>query len=480
MTVLRIYQDRAVAEILAWLQRGSDGVLLESPVGSGKTTMGMDAVKTALSMGWTVAWFTHRKELADQASERATGEGIAHGRLMPGCELTPHKLHVASIDTVTARMGRLKAWLGSVDLAVFDEAHHIAAKSWTNIADAMPRARNLGLTATPFRLDGKGLGESGHFRHVVRCPSIRDLTRAGWLAPAKVYAPPTDLDLGGVKTRAGDYALNEVAAAVARSGISVIGRRWYARHAPGQPAIVFCPTVELAEASAAAYRAAGWAATSVDGTMSARDRAAAIDGLADGSVQVLTSCALIGEGLDIPAVACAILERPTASTSLYVQMIGRALRPHTDKTHAVILDLVGNAGRHGMHDAERPWDLKGGLKGIERAVQATWRCRKCSRVHEKPDQSAHMACGCGNAQAVSGFSPIAVDAHPPVAGVPADQLVRMKFKDAVKLLKTRADLIAYGKLRRMQHPVAWADNVLRTRESYKRKFQPRRQAGLGW
>lgn len=159
MTIsLRLYQSTAVNEILAHLQRGASGVLLEAPVGSGKTTMGMEIVARMIELGRSVGWFTHRVELADQAAERADLYGISHGRIMPGRELSGLPFHIASIDTVTARMAKLRPWLESLEFAVFDESHHIASESWSRIADAMTRAQKLGLTATPYRLDGKGLG----------------------------------------------------------------------------------------------------------------------------------------------------------------------------------------------------------------------------------------------------------------------------------------------------------------------------------
>lgn len=318
-----------------------------------------------------------------------------------------------------------------------------------------------------------------HFTHVVRAPSIRALTEAGYLAPAIVYAPPTNLDMSMVAKRGGDYVLGEMAAAVKSANLAIIGRRWYAKHAPGQPAVVFCPTVETAEQSAAAYREAGWLATSVDGTMSAGDRSRAINGLADGSVQVLTSCALIGEGLDIPAISVAILERPTASTSLFIQQIGRSLRPHADKTHATILDLVGNTALHGMYDAERQWDLKGGLKGQERAVAGTWRCRACYRVHGLPDTGGRMMCPCGSAQTVRGFNPPAIEAHPPIAGIAADILLAMKWKDAQAAMKTYGDLVAFYRLYgiahpgKCQNPAGMARMTLQQREQYRTQFRRR-------
>lgn len=475
--VLRPYQSKAVAEILALFQRRIPGVILESAVGSGKTSMGMDVVSRLLAAGLKGAWFAHRVELCDQAAERADLYGIPHGRIAPGSDRSGHAFHICSIDTVRARIAALEAWLRSLDFVVFDEAHHIAAAGWTLVAETCANALRLGLTATPFRLDGKGLGDEGHFTHAVRAPGIRDLTRAGYLSEAYVYAPPTGLDLTKVAKRGGDFALGEMAAAVEAAGLAVIGRRWYARHCPGRPAIVFCPTVELAEASAAAYREAGWLATSVDGTMSPAERARAVGGLANGKVQVLTSVSLIGEGFDCPEVAAVIMERPTASTSLYIQMVGRALRPHADKSYAVILDLVGNTGRHGMYDEPRQWDLKSGLKGMERAVTGTWRCIGCRRVHSQTNADSRMACGCGHTQAVRGFNPPQIESHPPIAGIEAERLLAMKWKDALAAMKTRDELVAFYRLYNMAHPdkcknpEGMARMTLEQRGAYKARFR---------
>jgi superfamily II DNA or RNA helicase len=379
---------------------------------------------------------------------------------------------VASIDTVGARLGELEPWLKRLHLGIPDEAHHAVANKWDRVLQLM--RRRFGVTATPCRTDGKGLGETGLFKRMVRGPSIGELTRLGYLAPAEVFAPPTGLDLSKVGKRGGDYVLSQIAALTDTDELALFARRWYAKLCPGQPAVVFCTTVEHARHVAEAFAAAGWRATSVDGSMHARDRDAAISGLGDGRVQVLTSCELIGEGLDIPAVSTGILLRPTESTGLFLQQIGRSLRPHEDKTNAFIIDLVNNTARHGMYDADRQWDLNAGIKGLERAVAATWRCRKCHRVTSKADGAAVMTCACGASQKTSGFASAQVESHPPIAGVAADTLMRMKFQDAVPLLKTSADLIAYGKLRKMAHPVAWARNVLEQRTQVRARYQPRR------
>ena len=470
---LRPYQDRAVNEVLAYFQRGARGVALESPVGSGKTTMGMEVVDRLIKSGKKGAWTAHRIELGDQASERADLYGIPHGRIMPGHDLTSHPFHICSIDTLSARKESLAEWLESLDFLVIDEAHHVISASWSDIARRARRAQKLALSATFYRLDGKSVNEDGILDKVVRCPGVQNLTGMGYLAPVHVYAPPTNLDLSRVKKIGGDFALGQMARAVEAAGLEIIGRRWYAEKAPGEPAIVFCPTLEQAERSAAAYRSAGWRAFSVDGTMSAKERARIVGGLADGGTQVLTSVSLLGEGFDCPAVSVVIMERPTASTGLFEQMGGRGARVHEDKSHFTILDLVGNTMRHGMWGNIRLWSLDGGLKGLERAVAATWRCRKCHRVMSKPDITAIMQCSCGATQKTSGFASAQIESHPPIAGIQADTLVRMKFQDAIENLETQSDLVAYGKLRKMEHPVAWAKTVIKSREQMRARFQPR-------
>lgn len=453
--VLRPYQARAIAHTLAYLQRGYRGVAIESPVGSGKTTMGMEIARTLLAAGKRGAWLAHRVELCDQASERASLFGIPHGRIMPGQGVGPHALHICSIDTLAARLGSIAHWLESLDFLFIDEAQHIVAEGWDNVVSAARRAQKIGLSATWYRLDGRGLGEGGHFEKVVICPPVREMTQQGFLAPAHVYAPPTSLDLSSVKKLGGDYKLNDMAAEVERAGLAVIGRRWYARHAPGQPAIVFCPTVEMAEASAAAYRAAGWSAQSVDGTMSPKERAAAVAGLGNGKIQILTSVSLLGEGFDCPEISVAILERPTASTSLFVQQIGRALRPHRDKTHAVILDLVGNTARHGMYDAPRPWTLQGGLQGLERQVPATCRCPRCWRVYEVAP--ACPECGLRQLRAKGESAPATVWHLPGVAGHRPEVIASMTLGAAVERAKSRTDLERIAAIKGMD--AAWVGRL---------------------
>jgi superfamily II DNA or RNA helicase len=468
MIELRNYQQRDVNAVLASLQRGESPVR-QLPTGGGKTVEAAHVVSSTVCMGWEWGIFVHRVELLHQMSGALRRMGVDHGIIAPGHELTSHKVHVASIDTVGARIDSMRPWLRRVR-GLPDECHHAVASSWDRILQIT--VQRVGYTATPCRLDGRGLGETGLFNKLIKGPSIAALTQMGFLAPAEVFAPPTGIDFSKVKKARGDYVLSQIAALTDTDEMALLARKWYAMICPGQPAIVFCTTVEHAENVAAAFGAAGWRSTSVDGTMSPKTRAAAIGGLADGSVQVLTSCSLVGEGLDIPAVSAAIMLRKTASTSLFLQQQGRCLRPHEDKTSATIIDLVGNTGAHGRYDAERQWDLRSGLKGLERAVAGTWRCRKCYRIYAKPDESIVMKCGCGASQKTTGMAPAKFDNMPSINGVSADLLFRMKLVDAVKHCKTLPDYEALAKIK--DYKPGWAYHAWQYAEDMRKRFSKRR------
>jgi superfamily II DNA or RNA helicase len=202
----------------------------------------------------------------------------------------------------------------------------------------------------------------------------------GWLADFAVVAPQTRLNLSTIKMRGGDFAKEDLARLLDTPDFIRAPVRAYGRFAPGESCVVFCGGVAHADHTAEAFRQAGWRAVSIDGNTPAGERSAALDGLATGAVQVVTSCDLISEGTDLPEVGAAILARPTKSTQLFMQQAGRPLTPHGDKGRALIIDLVRNTIAHGMVDAERPWTLEGGVKGLERQVEGTVRCPTCWRV----------------------------------------------------------------------------------------------------
>jgi superfamily II DNA or RNA helicase len=211
-------------------------------------------------------------------------------------------------------------------------------------------------------------------------PAMAELIEQGYLARYTYLAPPEKADLSAIKTRGGDFAIDQLAEAMDKAVITGDAIGHYKNHLDGRPAIAFCVTVEHAESVAAQFRAAGYRAASVDGSMDKAERRDRMAAIGDGRLNVLTSCELISEGVDIPVVAGAILLRPTKSLSMFLQQVGRALRPKPDGSAAVILDHVGNVHRHGMPDAPREWSLD---RAKRRAVPANaTTCEQCYRVFQ--------------------------------------------------------------------------------------------------
>ncbi len=380
---LRPYQEDAIEKVRDAFRGGHRRPLLVAATGAGKTVMfGFVAQRTAAG-GKRVLILAHRRELIRQASRKLSEVGVAHGIIAPGHTATRDLVQVASVQTLGRRLADPR--YHAPDLIVVDEAHHATAGQWRDVINAYPDARVLGVTATPERLDGKGLGADagGIFDALVLGPQAGELIEAGFLSPARVFAPAERPDLSGIRTVGGDYQAGALADAMGKPTLVGDAIKHYARHAAGQPAILFSPSVAHAEAMAVAFREAGWRAASASGATPAAERDAAIAGLGTGAVQVLCSCDLISEGLDVPAVAAVILMRPTKSLGLYLQQVGRGLRPAPGKSHLVVLDHAGNTLTHGPVDAPREWSLAGRVKKKKAAaeVEAARQCPACFAVH---------------------------------------------------------------------------------------------------
>jgi len=383
---LRPYQSAAFDSIRACYARGVRRALYVAPTGSGKTVTFAYIARNAAAKNNRVCIGVHRRELLKQTSEKLEH---SHGRISAGLsERRDELIQVASVQTL---VNRLDAY--QFDLIIIDEAHHSTASTYMRIIEANPRARVLGVTATPVRLSGTGLGDL--FQEMIIGPSVRELTAAGMLAPAEIYAPMT-IDLVGVHRARGDYAKKGLALASDKPHITGCAVAHYKKYSDGLPAIAFCVSVQHAEHVAEKFRAAGYVAKRVDGAMDQRERDAAIAGLGNGSIQVLTSCDLISEGVDVPVVACGILLRPTQSLGLYLQQVGRILRPSPGKTAAIILDHAGNTLRHGLPCEDREWSLERGAVPRARALDEEddphiRQCSQCFNIHEWA--STCPACG---------------------------------------------------------------------------------------
>lgn len=412
--VLRDYQQRGFDDCAAAFRRGKRAPVYVAPTGTGKTVLFCAIASSATARGRRVWIVVHRQELLAQTSRALEGLGIEHGLVAPGHTPNPSlAVQVAMVRTLRSRL-RKGVMSEPVDLIIFDEGHHAVAGEWRGIQELRPSARILGCTATPERLDGKSLGDV--YDEIVLGPSTGEAMADGWLCRARVFAPPSLVDLESIARRGdGEFNADSAAAAMDKPTITGDAVDHYRRVCGGQPAIAFCASVAHAEHVAEQFRAGGFRAESIDGTLSDGVRRQRIADLASGRIHVLTSCDIISEGTDIPVVTCAILLRPTQSLSLYLQQVGRVLRPvwparcdqstrearlaaiaASVKPFAVVLDHVGNI-KHGLPEEPRQWSLEPKPRASRRGANAEGpalrmsTCPSCYRTH--PPGPSCPSCG---------------------------------------------------------------------------------------
>lgn len=456
---LRPYQSQAVAQIRAALAAGHRSVLFVLPTGGGKTVVFSHIAERAAAKGNRICILVHRVELLEQASNSLQGLGVRHGLIAANRSMDlSAPVQVASVATLARRLHRLPAEL--FQLLVVDEAHHSNAGTWAKVLAHFHRARVLGVTATPVRCDGQGLGE--WYQQMVLGPSAQELTDGGHLSPARILAPP-GITLQGLRRRMGDYDMRQAAEMLSSGQAMGSPLSHYRQHLDGQTAIAFCCSVAHAEAVARLFSDHGIPAASIDGTMDAAARRRLLEQLGTGELRVLTSCSLIGEGVDVPSVAGCILLRPTQSLSLHLQMIGRCLRPSPGKTHAVVLDHVGNTLRHGLPTDDREWTLEGISKRAREAAPSVRVCPACFAAMRSGTQQCPE---CGHA-----FQPERRELQH-VEGELQEIQARQQRRAEQSQAQTLQELIAIGKHRRMANPYGWARNVLAAREAKRGRSGP--------
>jgi len=364
---LRDYQDRAVETVIDKL--GSRPILV-SPTGSGKTTMATEIVER---IGLPTLWLAHRKELIDQAAERLAAHGLDAGIVMAGYKSDPDaQVQVASMQTLVRRD---KPPAG---LVVVDECHHAAADSYQNILAEYGDAALIGLTATPFRLDGRGLGDL--FGELVVAAWPDELCTSGYLHKPRVWASKAP-DLRGVRVVAGDYSVGALAERTNTAELNADIVETWRKRAAGKRTIVFAVDIEHSEAITEAFEEAGVAAEHLDGRTPRAERDAILDRLASGETLVVSNCMVLTEGWDLPALECAVIARPTASLNLHLQMIGRVMRACDGKDGAIVLDHAGNHHVHGLVTRRLDYTLTDEKVGFSEPLGLR-RCGNCGLLFE--------------------------------------------------------------------------------------------------
>lgn len=423
---LRPYQEDAIAALRKSLSAGHQRVLLQLATGAGKTRIAAEICKMASGKRNRVLFLAPRRELITQAAAAFAREGMHPGVIMAG---EPQKrmldLQVASFDTLHARAIRSSRMaMPEAELVIVDEAHLSLAETRKAIIKHYQNARVIGLTATPARGDGRGLGEIYH--DLVMGPSIRHLTDEGFLVPLRYYAP-SEPDLAKLRlNKDGDYA--ETGLAKRMDTPQLVGDivdNWFrlARH---RLTVVFCVNRAHSRHMTDRFRSLGIAAEHLDGETPNDERAAILERVRTGETQVLCNVFVASYGLDIPALDCAVLARPTKNIALYLQTVGRVMRPDGRKRDALILDHAGAVKENGFVDEFIPWslDTEGKVKdrklalSREQAEPKSITCPQC-----KAEFKARRVCPeCGH-------EAIAKSADIPTHEADLQELERKKSKD---------------------------------------------------
>ena len=444
--ILRDYQQHIVDSVRAKIMNGKRRPLVVAPCGSGKTVIFAHIARLAQAKNKRTVIVVHRRELIRQAYDKLKAIGVTPGLILAN-EQTDYDnmVQVASIQSLARRLHLIS----QPHLIIMDEAHHATAGNWKRVSEAYPKANIIGFTATPYRMDGRGLGDI--FDSMVLGPSVTYLQGHGHLCNARYYAPP-QVDMSGVQVIAGDYVRSQAVERVRAITGDVIEH--YHRLADNTQAIAYCAGVDHSKSVAEAFGLDGVSAAHMDGTMLQKQRDDIMSKFRNGEIKILCNSDLFGEGLDVPNVHTAILLRPTKSLSLHIQQIGRPLRPAPGKSHAIIIDHVGNCIEHGMAEDDRVWGLEGRQKKQRDAMPAASRCDSCFAMWPGTSRICPQ-CGCERKQTAREIKQV------------EGELEELKAKQARterKSARTLEELVEIGITRGYKNPQYWAKRVFQGRQ----------------
>ena len=366
MAELRDYQQDLLEKAVSALIPAKARVMLQLPTGGGKTHIAGALLRRWLHNGRKAVWLTHRTELADQTCGMLSDAGVSAISLKTwqsghDAPSVPNGVVILMAQTVGRRTNRMQIWgkYRGDDLLVIDEAHHATADGWERAIEQWP-GRVIGLTATPWRLSVKEGFD--HLFSKLHCgPQVGELQADDWLCPARVLMPkPEEIIRAGKVNSIGEYSESGIEQANRdRPDVMTAGAlRFWQSHATGRQTVVYAISQDHARNLTTVFNDAGIPAAVMLSDTLPDERAKAIESFGNGTLRVLVNVAVATEGFDLPDASCVVITRPTMSLALYLQMVGRGLRPKPDGGDCLILDLAGNAELHGLPEDERQWSLE--------------------------------------------------------------------------------------------------------------------------
>lgn len=385
MTELRPYQTSLVSRIYDAFNKGNRRVLVPLPTGGGKTIVAGRIVADCVGKSQPVLFLAHRDELVTQAADKLHDQGIRSGYIKANLPSDPEApVQVASVQTMHARcIKSSRLDLPPARLIVVDEAHHIVAETWRAILERYPDALILGLSATPCRADGRGLGDS--FDMMVEAPQVQELIDLGHLVGCTIFAPYMP-DMTGARTARGDYLPGDLEARMNTPKlVGDIGQHYF-KHARDRRTIIYASSVSHSVNMRNELRRLGAVVEHIDGNTDIEERRRILADFKAGTIDAITNFGVLTEGFDCPEVSAIVLARPTKSLGLYRQMVGRGLRAAEGKTDCLILDHSGAAlGKHGRPEDDVEWTLEPDRKAVNRTHASRG-------TYEKPELVACPEC----------------------------------------------------------------------------------------
>lgn len=465
--VLRPRQAKAIDDLRAAYKSGKRAPILVAPTGFGKSATAITMIQTSVQKGLRVWFMAHLKEILNDTTIRLTAAGVKHGYIWAG-HLADRRqqVQVVSVQTAARRLDRIDR----PDLIIVDEAHLAVAQTYQDVFEWAKSGSKywerggallLHLTATPKRLDGRGMGEVAD-AIIPTCSSL-ELIQEGLLAPVRYLRPDTP-DMSGTAHRGGDFAIDQASAMMTKPAIVGSALRHYQEHGRGRPGLGFCVDLKSARVYAERFAEAGLRTVAISGDDGDDERYRALKGIQDGSLDYVFNCKLWVAGVDAPALSYISDLAPTESLTRYLQGLGRGLRTSPGKRDLVYADHAGNYARHGNPLAAREWDLaadpnKG--KGGKASAVPEKKCPVCFASVA----GAALKCICGHVFQAKGRE---IEEQ---EGVLTEvelmeqkrQAAIVERKQAQGRTQTIEDLVAEGTRRGMARPRLWANHVMRAR-----------------
>ena len=398
MIELRNYQRELLERVDDVLEPSDARIMLQLPTGGGKTHIAAELLRRRLNGGCKSVWLTHRRELATQTEGMLREAGVsatANLRWDPGTDspTIANAVVILMAQTVSRRNARANVW-GSYSpnsLMIIDEAHHAAADGWVRAIRQWPGSV-LGMTATPWRLSLLE-GFDHLFESLLSGPQVADLQSDGWLCSSRVLSPREGERIqGGQVDGTGDYSEPGIEEANRGREVWTFGAlRFWQKWGENRQTVVYAVSVTHAKNLCDLFNDVGIPAGVLLAETPVPERSELIKRFREGDLKALINVAVATEGFDLPDAACVMLTRPTMSLSLYLQMVGRGLRPKENDGDCVVLDLAGNSLRHGLPEEGREWSLWArGEQAFRNAPLI--RCERCEVLSPA---SSHRCSNCG-------------------------------------------------------------------------------------